>query len=140
MICNLLISQIELSSSWKKVGIVTKDEFETQRDAAEPERPHTTSEVEPVPPSEPVPAVPSSHLSPNAEVFRPRAYTAPVSRSLPTSVPESPQYLQHVRRQGSRTPKRRDAEVAPRFFPILPKETSDEKVGNPECLMMFISM
>ena len=110
------------------MGIVTQDKFDSQRDAVEPDRPHTIVGTEIIPTSEPPPAVPTSHLSPNAEVFRPRAYTAPVSRSLPTTVPESPKHLQHTRRQGSRTPKRRDAEVAPRFFPILPKETTDEKV------------
>ncbi|EDO35368.1 predicted protein, partial [Nematostella vectensis] len=45
-----------------------------------------------------------------------------LSRSLPTTMPEPPAFLQHTRTQGSRTPKRKDAKTAPRFFPAISKE------------------
>ena len=80
----------------------------------------------------PSPPVPHTMLSPSAEVFRPRSNTAPVesvSRSLPTTVPDSLFHQEDVPRRGSRTPKRKDLKVAPRFFPAFSKEDVSDKVG-----------
>ncbi|PFX22670.1 la-related protein 1B-like isoform X1 [Stylophora pistillata] len=116
-----------LSSSMKRVELVSQDKFNTQRDALEPQRARSFTEAEFPPPSPPVTAVPHATLSPSAEVFRPRANTAPsepVSRSLPTTVPESPT---QENRHGSRTPKRKDVKVAPRFFPAFSKENLSDQ-------------
>lgn len=119
--------KIELSSSWKRVEIVSQDKFNYQRDALEPARPRSFTETEFAPTSPPITIVPQATLSPSAEVFRPRANTAPsehLSRSLPTTVPELLAHHHHqpLSRQGSRTPKRKDVKVAPRFFPAFSKE------------------
>jgi len=96
----------------------------SQRDALEAARPRSSTEIDKVARNvTEVPTVPHVSLSPNAEVFRPRSSTVPtepLSRSLPASVPESP--AQRHRLQGSRTPKRKDVKVAPRFFPAFSKE------------------
>lgn len=116
-----------LSSSMKRVELVSQDKFNTQRDALEPQRARSFTEAEFPPPSPPVTTVPHATLSPSAEVFRPRANTAPsepVSRSLPTTVPESPT---QENRHGSRTPKRKDVKVAPRFFPAFSKENLSDQ-------------
>ena len=117
--------QIELTSSWKRVDIISQDQFVSQRDALEAARPRSSTEIDKVARTiTEVPLVPHVSLSPNAEVFRPRSNTVPaepLSRSLPATVPESPAQLRH-RLQGSRTPKRKDVKVAPRFFPAFSKE------------------
>ena len=125
-------SQIVLSSSWKRVELVSQDKFNTQRDALEPQRARSFTEAEFPPPSPPVTTVPHATLSPSAEVFRPRANTAPpeaLSRSLPTTVPESPTQ-ENANRRGSRTPKRKDVKVAPRFFPAFSKEDVSDQVSG----------
>lgn len=119
--------QIELSSSWKRVEIVSQDKFNYQRDALEPARARSFTETEFASTSPPTTTVPHATLSPSAEVFRPRANTAPsehLSRSLPTAVPEPLAHHDHppLSRHGSRTPKRKDVKVAPRFFPAFSKE------------------
>ena len=117
--------QIVLSSSWKRVELVSQDKFNYQRDALEPPRARSFTEAEFPPPSPPI-TVPHTTLSPSAEVFRPRAQTLPaepLSRSLPATVPDLPISHEHVTpRHGSRTPKRKDVKVAPRFFPAFSKE------------------
>ena len=124
-------SQIVLSSSWKRVEIVSQDKFNYQRDALEPPRARSFTEDEFPPPSPPITAVPHATLSPSAEVFRPRAHTAPpepLSRSLPAAVPEFPMTHEHpTPRHGSRTPKRKDVKVAPRFFPAISKENVSDQ-------------
>lgn len=99
----------------------------SQRDALEAARPRSSTEIDKVArTTSEVPRVPHVSLSPNAEVFRPRSNTVPtepLSRSLPTTVPESP--ARH-RMQGSRTPKRKDVKVAPRFFPAYSKEKMNQ--------------
>ncbi|KAJ7327761.1 La ribonucleoprotein domain member 1B [Desmophyllum pertusum] len=119
--------KIVLSSSWKRVEIVSRDKFNYQRVALELPRARSFTEAEFPPPSPPITTVPHAALSPSAEVFRPRANTAPpetLSRSLPTTVPESPTDLA---RHGSRTPKRKDVKVAPRFFPAFSKENISDQ-------------
>ena len=106
---------------------MSQDKFNYQRDALEPARPRSFTETEFAPTSPPITIVPQATLSPSAEVFRPRANTAPsepLSRSLPTTVPEMLAHHHHqpLSRQGSRTPKRKDVKVAPRFFPAFSKE------------------
>ncbi|XP_048589587.1 la-related protein 1B isoform X2 [Nematostella vectensis] len=118
-----LSKKLELTSSWKRVDIISQDKFLSQKDALEHIRPRSLTESKEVPP---IPTkVPHATLSPNADVFRPRSTTLPadnLSRSLPTTMPEPPAFLQHTRTQGSRTPKRKDAKTAPRFFPAISKE------------------
>ncbi|XP_031554953.1 la-related protein 1B-like [Actinia tenebrosa] len=117
--------KIELTSSWKRVDIISQDQFNSKKDALEAARPRSLTEIDKAGKTSNIHTVPHVSLSPNAEVFRPRSNTLPtepLSRSLPTSVPESPSHLQHTRRQGSRTPKRKDAKAAPRFFPAFSKE------------------
>lgn len=114
----------------KRVEIVSQDKFNYQRDALEPPRARSFTEAGVPPPSPPITTVPHTALSPSAEVFRPRANTAPtepLSRSLPTGVPESPN-KEHTR-HGSRTPKRKDVKVAPRFFPAFSKENVSDQVS-----------
>lgn len=125
-------SQIVLSSSMKRVELVSQDKFNYQRDALDPPRARSFTEAEFPPPSPPIMTVPHTALSPSAEVFRPRANTAPtepLSRSLPTTVPESPTHDPATRR-GSRTPKRKDVNVAPRFFPAFSKENISDQVSS----------
>lgn len=113
----------------KRVEIVSQDKFNYQRDALEPPRARSFTEAGFPPPSPPITTVPPTALSPSAEVFRPRANTAPtepLSRSLPTGVPESPN--KELTRHGSRTPKRKDVKVAPRFFPAFSKENVSDQV------------
>ncbi|XP_020629883.1 la-related protein 1-like [Orbicella faveolata] len=120
--------KIVLSSSMKRVEIVSQDKFNYQRDALEPPRARSFTEAGFPPPSPPITTVPHTALSPSAEVFRPRANTAPtepLSRSLPTGVPESPN--KELARHGSRTPKRKDVKVAPRFFPAFSKENISDQ-------------
>lgn len=128
--CVLCYLQIVLSSSWKRVELVSQDKFNYQRDALDPPRARSFTEAEFPPPSPPI-TVPHTALSPSAEVFRPRAQTAPseqLSRSLPATVPELPTTLEHVTpRFGSRTPKRKDVKVAPRFFPAFSKENVSDQ-------------
>ena len=127
---NVLGLQTELSSSWKRVDIVSADKFFYQRDAIEP-RARSFTERHSTSPSQADSHLIHKTLSPSAEVFRPRSNTAPLeqlSRSLPTTVPESPSHLQHPKRQGSRTPKRKDAKVAPRFYPAFSKENVSDQV------------
>ena len=123
--------QIVLSSSWKRVEIVSQDKFNYQRDALEPLRARSFTEAEFTPSSPPITTVPFATLSPSAEVFRPRAHTAPsepLSRSLPTTVPELPTAHElPTPRHGSRTPKRKDVKVAPRFFPAFSKENVSDQ-------------
>ena len=114
----------------KRVEIVSQDQFNYQRDALEPPRARSFTEAGIPPPSPPITTVPHTALSPSAEVFRPRANTAPtepLSRSLPTGVPESPN--KEPTRHGSRTPKRKDVKVAPRFFPAFSKENVSDQVS-----------
>lgn len=114
----------------KRVEIVSQDKFNYQRDALEPPRARSFTEAGFPPPSPPITTVPPTALSPSAEVFRPRANTAPtepLSRSLPTGVPESPN--KELTRHGSRTPKRKDVKVAPRFFPAFSKENVSDQVS-----------
>ena len=128
--CPSCCPQMVLSSSMKRVELVSQDKFNTQRDALEPQRARSFTEAEFPPPSPPVTTVPHATLSPSAEVFRPRANTAPsepVSRSLPTTVPESPT---QENRHGPRTPKRKDVKVAPRFFPAFSKENLSDQVSG----------
>lgn len=116
---------MELTSSWKRVDIISQDQFNSKKDALEAARPRSLTEIDKAGRTPNIHALPHVSLSPNAEVFRPRSNTLPtepLSRSLPTSVPEPPGHLQHTRRQGSHTPKRKDAKAAPRFFPALSKE------------------
>ena len=114
----------------KRVEIVSQDKFNYQRDALEPPRARSFTEAGFPPPSPSITEVPPTALSPSAEVFRPRANTAPtepLSRSLPTGVPESPN--KELTRHGSRTPKRKDVKVAPRFFPAFSKENVSDQVS-----------
>ena len=122
---------------------MSEDKFLYQRDALEPrarsftER-HSTSPPVTAPSGPSAGAaggqvhqlLPNTSLSPSAEVFRPRANTLPtdhMSRSLPTTVPESPQHGPY-KRQGSRTPKRKDPKAAPRFYPAISKENVNDQV------------
>lgn len=111
--------------------LVSQDKFNYQRDALEPPRARSFTEAEFPPPSPPITTVPHATLSPSAEVFRPRANTAPpepLSRSLPTTVPELPTtHEPPTPRHGSRTPKRKDVKVAPRFFPAFSKENVSDQ-------------
>lgn len=131
-----LSRKLELSSSWKKVGVISQDTFFVHRPDMEPMRPRSATEIQlPRSPLEKKEEKIGGYaLSPSAEPFmpsRPRANTAPtesLSKSLPKSVPSSP--IVHPR-QGSRTPKsRKDALAAPRFYPAISKDNvENDKLG-----------
>lgn len=132
-----LMRKLELSSSWKKVDIISQSTFFSHRPDMEPIRPRSATEIE-LPPSLPEKKnnkIGGYALSPSAEPFlpsRPRANTAPtesLSKSLPKNVPSTP--TQHPK-QGSRTPKaRKDQASAPRFYPAISKENVSNDQHGP---------
>ncbi|CAB4022126.1 Hypothetical predicted protein, partial [Paramuricea clavata] len=121
-----LSKKIELSSSWKKVDVISRDYFDSLHFDG---RPRSSSEyfvmdVEQSSEDTEKLSEITNQLSPSAPPFRPRAMTEPVeqlSKSLPTNVPCSPSPSK--RAKGSRTPKYlKDNEIAPRFYPAISKE------------------
>ena len=111
---DILLLQIELSSSWKKVDVVSRDYFDTlQFDG----RPRSASSYDA---ADEQAAGDANQLSPSAPPFRPRATTSPIEH-LSKSLPSSPSPSK--RPKGSRTPKYlKDNKVAPRFYPAISKE------------------
>lgn len=115
-----------MSSSWKKVDVISRDYFDSLNVDG---RPRSTSEffvmdIEQTSEESTKLSEITNQLSPSAPPFRPRSMTAPVeqlSRSLPTNVPCSPSPTK--RPKGSRTPKYlKDNQIAPRFYPAISKE------------------
>ncbi|XP_028400269.1 la-related protein 1B-like [Dendronephthya gigantea] len=122
-----LSKKVELSSSWKKVDVISRDYFDSLNVDG---RPRSSSEffvmdIEQTSEEAQKLSEITNQLSPSAPPFRPRAMTAPVeqlSKSLPTHVPCLPP-SPSKRPKGSRTPKYlKDNQIAPRFYPAISKE------------------
>lgn len=118
---------MELSSSWKKVDVISRDYFDSL--LFDDDRPRSSSEYFIMDEEQPPDNVETlseitNQLSPSAPPFRPRSMTAPteqLSKSLPANVPCSPSPSK--RAKGSRTPKYlKNNEIAPRFYPAISKE------------------
>ncbi|CAH1267866.1 LARP1B [Branchiostoma lanceolatum] len=107
-------------TGYKKVGVISKEEF----DQMAPGKPTVTHQK--VPPPPPIPATPADTKPedtaepepiPQPAVI-PKTYTqggAQLSQSLPTNIPDTPQWTP----RGSRTPRRKDPRRSPRFYPVI---------------------
>lgn len=134
-----LQKKLELSSSWKTIGIVSEKDFLKQKGECEQgiQRSRSVTFTSSLANSEqsiPV-AIPdltpsilsSSPFNLNAPEFRPRTNTLPsrvVSRSLPANIPSSREF-HYVRKKSRVTSSKRQGTT--RFFPALSKENLNDK-------------
>ncbi|XP_078602234.1 la-related protein 1B-like isoform X1 [Branchiostoma floridae x Branchiostoma japonicum] len=108
-------------TGYKKVDVITKEEFEQMA----PGKPAVTHQK--VPPPPPIPATPADSKPADTAVpaepipqpaVIPKTNTqagAQLSQSLPTNIPDTPQWTP----RGSRTPRRKDPRRSPRFYPVI---------------------
>uniref|UniRef100_A0A8D0D623 La ribonucleoprotein 1, translational regulator n=1 Tax=Sander lucioperca TaxID=283035 RepID=A0A8D0D623_SANLU len=97
--------------NFKKVHLISREEF----DCLTPEPP--------VDPKQEVPPGPPRHKQIPTDALANKLFGAPepssIARSLPTTVPDSPNYRSARTPRTPRTPHRKDQTMTPRFYPVV---------------------